>query len=201
MAKKKSTEPRRRGLPEQGVAHQDQAQALLVRPYPVADLFDMDGEQLTIEADLSERAAIAAAFGLERIESLRATLRIKPQGKQLHVAGEVRASIGQICIISLEPFESELAEAIDIDFSSDPAAAAASATDIPGNESEWIDPPEPITGDTIDLGGLALEFFALGVDPYPRKPGAEFKMEAQPEDASSKPASPFEALRALKDRI
>jgi hypothetical protein len=200
MAKKKSTEPRRRDLPEQGASRQDKIQTLLARAYPVADLFDMDGDEVIIAADAAEKAAIAAAFGLERIGRLRATMRIKPEGKQLHVTGEVRATIGQICVVSLEPFESELVEAIDIDFSSDPAALAASATDIPGNESEWIDPPDPITSDTIDLGELALEFFALGIDPYPRKPGVEFKMEDVPEDGDSKPASPFEALRALKDQ-
>ena len=200
MAKKKFTEPRRRDLPEQGATHQGKGQSLLARPYPVTDLFDMDGDQLTIEADAQERAAIAAAFGLERIDNLRAIMRIKPEGKQLHVVGEVRAAIGQICVVSLEPFESELVETIDIDFSSDPAALAASATDIPGNESEWIDPPDPITGDTIDLGELTLELFALGIDPYPRKPGVEFKMETGQEDAGGKPPSPFEALRALKDR-
>ena len=34
----------------------------------------------------------------------------------------------------------------------------------------------------IDLGALAAEFFALGLDPYPRKPGAEFV--APPEAAA-----------------
>ena len=42
----------------------------------------------------------------------------------------------------------------------------------------------------IDLGALAAEFFALGLDPYPRKPGAEFV--APPEPAP--PDSPFAAL-------
>ena len=28
------------------------------------------------------------------------------------------------------------------------------------------------SGDTIDVGALAEEFFGLAIDPYPRKPGA-----------------------------
>ena len=33
------------------------------------------------------------------------------------------------------------------------------------------DEPDPIIDGKIDLGALAAEFFALGLDPYPRKPG------------------------------
>ena len=46
----------------------------------------------------------------------------------------------------------------------------------------------------VDLGAIATEFLLLGIDPYPRKPGAVF--EAPP---AGDPAShPFAALAALK---
>lgn len=35
------------------------------------------------------------------------------------------------------------------------------------------DAPETFSGDFIDVGALAEEFFGLAIDPYPRKPGAE----------------------------
>ena len=45
----------------------------------------------------------------------------------------------------------------------------------------------------IDLGGLAGEFLALGLDPYPRKPDASFDLgEPEPERDS-----PFAALSGL----
>ena len=44
----------------------------------------------------------------------------------------------------------------------------------------------------IDLGALTAEFFALGLDPYPRKPGVEF-VAPPGEDASD---SPFAASGA-----
>ncbi len=40
--------------------------------------------------------------------------------------------------------------------------------------AEQPDPPDPIVNGRIDLGQLAAEFLALGLDPYPRKPGVEF---------------------------
>ena len=52
------------------------------------------------------------------------------------------------------------------------------------------DEPDPIIEGKIDLGALAAEFFALGLDPYPRKPGASFELNAKPEPADS----PFAVL-------
>lgn len=52
------------------------------------------------------------------------------------------------------------------------------------------DEPDPIIDGKVDLGVLAAEFFALGLDPYPRKPGASFK----PPDEQRAKDSPFSAL-------
>ncbi len=46
----------------------------------------------------------------------------------------------------------------------------------------------------VDLGAIATEYFLLGIDPYPRKPGAEFQSPSAGEAA----ANPFAALAALK---
>jgi hypothetical protein len=44
------------------------------------------------------------------------------------------------------------------------------------------DPPEPIVDGIIDLGAVTLEFLALALDPYPRKPGVSFDAgPAEPE--------------------
>jgi hypothetical protein len=47
------------------------------------------------------------------------------------------------------------------------------------------------------LGAIATEFLLLGIDPYPRKAGAEFSPQKS-EDGSAKP---FAALEALKKRL
>jgi hypothetical protein len=58
---------------------------------------------------------------------------------------------------------------------------------------KWND-PEPLVGGKVDLGAIATEFLILGLDPYPRKPGAVF--DPPPEDRASD--SPFAALAKLK---
>ena len=57
---------------------------------------------------------------------------------------------------------------------------------------KWND-PEPLIGGVVDLGALAIEFLILGLDPYPRKPGAVFE---PPQDHKPE-AGPFAALAKL----
>ena len=77
------------------------------------------------------------------------------------------------------------------------AAEAEIAASPPGEEEEIRfdaeDEPDPLIDGRIDLGELAAEFVALGLDPYPRKPGVEFEA---PERTETKRTSPFASLAA-----
>jgi hypothetical protein len=96
-------------------------------------------------------------------------------------------------VVTLEPVENEVDEAIDVAFV---PAGAASLEDYSSGEVEVTleDEPEPLVGNAIDLGAIATEFLILGLDPYPRKPDVVF--ETPP--ASDEPAHPFAALGGLK---
>ena len=54
----------------------------------------------------------------------------------------------------------------------------------------------PLVGGVVDLGALATEFLILGLDPYPRKPGAVFEA---PQEVKPDPG-PFAALAGLKEK-
>ena len=56
------------------------------------------------------------------------------------------------------------------------------------------DPPDVLASDEIDLVGYLVEHLALEIDPFPRKPGAEF--DYKPDVAEE---SPFAVLKRLKD--
>ncbi len=58
------------------------------------------------------------------------------------------------------------------------------------------EPPEPLVDGTVDLGALATEFLILGIDPYPRKAGAQFA-PPKVEDAGEHPFAALEALKKL----
>ena len=113
------------------------------------------------------------------------------------MSGQVRARIGQTCVVTLDPIESDIDEAIDLVFAPPEQVPqmAALVDEAEHGDGETPDPPEPIENGIIDLGRLATDALYLAIDPYPRKPDAVFEplVEAvDPED------HPFAALKALK---
>ena len=148
------------------------------------------GLHTTIEAPEPVRADLAKLAGLRELPRLSAVFDLTPRGGGVHVAGQVSAHLGQTCIVTLEPIESDLTESIDVVFA---PAAQAPAKDLKLDD----EPPELLVDDKIDLGAIATEFLLLGIDPYPRKAGAEFA----PIKADDAGARPFAALEALKKRL
>lgn len=154
------------------------------------------GEHFDLEADAGVRAAVAGVAGLRDLPRLQASFDVTRRGSGgLHVLGSVSAMVGQTCVVTLEPVDNEIEETIDIAFV--PRAAAEPSADAEREKSQTkdvnLDDPEPLIGGTVDLGALATEFLILGLDPYPRKPGAVFQ---PPQDDKPDP-SPFAALAKL----
>lgn len=150
------------------------------RPISV-DLVPKDGLARDIEANAQERAGLAALNGLPAIASLAASLNVRRVGKGgFEVSGQVRARATQTCVVTLEPFEVEIAEPVAARFASprEPipprSAVAKRAPAEPEPPNVDVDAPDTIMDGVIDLGAVAAEFFALALDPYPRKPGAVF---------------------------
>ena len=153
------------------------------------------GRHVVLQADEAVRAALATYTGLRAVPSAAASFDVRRHGRGgLHVTGEVRATVGQVCVVSLEPMESEIVEPVDVVFRpvGDIAPSAAASPSVPASSDD--DPPEPLVDGTVDLGALATEFLILGIDPYPRKPDAVFHAPANgPPDEG-----PFAALARLK---
>ncbi len=169
-------------------------------PVIVAQVPDT-GLHRKLEASAAERQAIAEVGGVREVLSARAEFDVAPRsGGRIQVTGTVRARIGQTCVVTLDPIESEIEEEVDLVFA--PEAEARRLADLieegqDGEEPpEVADPPEAIVGGIIDLGRLATDALFLAIDPYPRKEGAVFEAEVtalDPED------HPFAALKALQD--
>jgi hypothetical protein len=82
---------------------------------------------------------------------------------------------------------------VDVRFAPETTAnsGSVSATETQTFSLTDEDEPDPVIDGKIDLGALAAEFFALGLDPYPRKPGAILDEERTNSDSID---SPFAAL-------
>jgi hypothetical protein len=166
-------------------------------PIAVAQIPDT-GMHREFEANPTERQALADLGGLREVKSAGASLDVAPMREgRVHVVGRVKARIGQTCVVTLDPIENDIDEAIDLIFAPPEQipALADLVDDAAEGDAEIPDPPEPIVGGTIDLGRLATDALFLGVDPYPRKPGAVFDLPVIPGDPRD---HPFAALKALK---
>ena len=159
------------------------------------DAVPRGGQNMTIEASPAEREALASLYKLPTVAALTAALRLDRAGRHgVRVSGAVHGELTQTCVVSLEPFAATVDEDIDVRFAPRPEADSLRG---PKGETETFstsdeDEPDPIIEGKIDVGALAAEFFALGLDPYPRKPGVEFVAPAN----RRRPNSPFAALAA-----
>ncbi len=88
------------------------------------------GRRFDLNADEATRAVIAKAVGLRALPRLEASFDVVRHGtKGLHVVGRVSATVGQFCVVTLDPIESEVEELVDIIFV---AGAAPAGEHAPG---------------------------------------------------------------------
>jgi uncharacterized metal-binding protein YceD (DUF177 family) len=172
---------------------------VLLRPVSVGDLHG--SKDVEVMADTAERSALAAEYGLLDVRALRAKATIGSEaGGAVNVDGNVVADIVQACVVTLVPVEQHIDEPFAVRFVRPGSPELGRPGKLHGEvvvDPEAPDPPEVLTGQSIDLGAVVEEAFVLAIDPYPRAPGAVL-----PEEVSGKGAepadSPFSVLVRLK---
>jgi len=158
------------------------------------------GMPVVVEAGEKERAALAEEHGLVAVKNYRVELLVAPWKRNgVKVSGTVQADIVQECVVTLDPIESHVSEAVETVFLPEDSKLGRLGFHGGGEivlDVEGPDSPETFLGDTIDVGALAEEFFALGIDPYPRKAGAEVALATGEEHEKDGPLQ--EKLRLLR---
>lgn len=161
------------------------------------------GMPVRVEANDREKQALARDHGLVEVKSFVAELLVaKWRADGVKVTGSVLADIVQTCSITLEPLDARVESEVDAVFVPEHSKLARVQVDESGEivlDSEGPDAPETFSGDQIDIGQVAEEFFELGIDPYPRKPGAELPPLAAADREPAK-ISPFAKLTELKQK-
>ncbi len=168
------------------------------RDYDLGDLRRGE-EEIRVQAQGDDLARIAAWADVRAVEAFGSTVRLrKHSATRFALDAVLEADIVQDCVVTLEPVrthierpfhrELHLAESIRLKPNeSIPLTASAGDDDV----------PEEIDSLTYDLAAPLLEELVLAIDPYPRAPGVEFAVPAEPE---LKPESPFAVLKSLKSR-
>lgn len=181
----------------------DSARALPLSQPVRVETIKPRGTHIVVRPEGAALAGLARALDLPSIEALEARYELARNGERVKLEGEIAAQLHQTCIITLEAFPVSLKLPVKLDFAPEAEVLAAARREEEDEKKGEIDievmlneedPPEPIIDGMIDLGAITLEFLALGLDPYPRKPGVSF--EAQVDDPAL--ASPFAALAKLK---
>lgn len=145
-----------------------------------------------LEPDAETRKRIARALDLQGLENFAVDISLAPSptSSAWTLKGRVVAQAVQTCGITLEPLPIDVDRRFSIQLA-ESAPQDADEIEVTLDEDEV----DPIEDGKIDLGQYAVEQLALSLDPFPRKPGAEF---VQPEEPAE--ISPFAALKALKPR-
>ncbi|MEE7458147.1 metal-binding protein [Methylorubrum populi] len=147
-----------------------------------------DRAEIVVEASPAECEALARDFKIPALRDLVGRFTLSGSLTRLRAEGRVEAVVTQVCTVTLEPFESKVSEPVEVEFTN--------ADILEGTEAEDVELPDPIVNGRVDFGALTAEFLALGLDPYPRKPGVAFDPVTVGEDPL-----PFSDLAALRARL
>jgi uncharacterized metal-binding protein YceD (DUF177 family) len=163
-------------------------------PYPVERL-PGEGRIVKLAPSEDERKAIAELLGLVELTEFTAkvTLKAFAGGEMVRVTGSLAAHVVQTCGITLEPVESDVCEEINRVFAfTMPDSDDSQEMEL---DPEGAEPPDPVVEGHVDLGEVVVEQLSLGIDPFPRAPGASFT----PPEGVNDPVqtSPFAALAGL----
>jgi hypothetical protein len=146
------------------------------------------GIERRLVADDGARQKIARALDLAALSMFEADLIVAPALIGWRLSGRVRAEAVQTCGVTLEPLPVSIDERFSVDLVEGETTVGEDEIEISVDD----DGPDLIEDGRIDLGQYAVEQLSLNLDPFPRKPGAEF---VQPEEPTE--LSPFAVLKAF----
>ncbi|MFM6950541.1 MAG: YceD family protein [Novosphingobium sp.] len=154
----------------------------------------LPGSTLKLEASEAERAALAARFGLVRVDSLTASIDLEREAEGASAKGRLKAKIVQSCAVSGEDLPVSIDEPVNLHFV--PARGPSAPDEEIELEAEELDEIE-FEGSLFDLGEALAQGLALAIDPYAVGPNAEeARRKAGLLDRDT--SGPFAALAALK---
>lgn len=160
------------------------------------------GMPVSFDAQPEQQAALARDHALLEVKKFHADLVVSPWKRNgVSVSGHVEGDIVQECVVTLEPIEAHIDEVVSAVFVPEGSKLDRFEEQSGGEvilDPEGPDGPESFSGNSVDIGALAEQFFALGIDPYPRKDGVAGFAFQDAEESDRPLESLAEKLRALK---
>lgn len=161
----------------------------------------LPADPVVIDANDTERAALAKRFGIPRVDLLHAEISLDKDGKAVRAEGTLTAKLVQNCAISGEEFEVAVDEPVAMRFVEEGTIDAALEE---GDEieielsSDDLDEIE-YAGESFDLGEAIAQSLGLAIDPYAEGPDADAVRKSAGITSDDAPRGALaEALAALK---
>lgn len=142
-----------------------------------------------------ERKRLADALELLALSDLTVSYRIEPLAKGAYrLYGHLDSALAQACVVTLEPVAAKVAANFDVEFwpTVDVPEEGEDKRILEGRDIEVLNKGE------IPVGDIVFETLSASLDPYPRKPDAEFSWQDKAGENSEK-ANPFAVLSKLRD--
>ena len=181
------------------ISTSDTENPVFSRPKDIRSLNRATGFEFDEVPTDPEREAISELLELRSLTKMRFKGALQPLGdKGWQLTATLGATVTQSCIVTLEPVRSR----IDIDVKRRFLPQKSPLADEIELDSNVEDDLEPLR-DTIDTGLIAIEELALALPPYPRATGADLESFAKDQDVTinTPPDNPFDALKALQDKL
>jgi hypothetical protein len=148
------------------------------------------------EATEGECMAIADALGILKLGRLQAHYRIRAvAGNGYRLTGNVTGDVEQACVVTLEPVAAKIDAPFDVEFR--PQVETADNDE----DASVLDGPDVdiLERGVIPVGRIVFETLSASLDPYPRRPDAEFRWQ-DPHANEPEKTSPFAVLSKLKNK-
>jgi hypothetical protein len=144
------------------------------------------GMIVKLNADQNQLENLAEYYQLHSVHSFIADLLItKWRHEGVCVTGKVKSDLTQTCSLTLEPLPASTESDIRAVYVPENSKLTRLKMDQAGEiivEADDSDIPDIFTGVELDVGAIAAEFFALSLDPYPRKAGVDIHLEPESEE-------------------
>ncbi len=153
--------------------------------------------EVQIAADADERAALSRRFGLQAIDKLDATFRLRRDAHSVVARGHVSARLTQRCVVTDDLLPATVETDFAIRFVPEPEADGDEEIELTEDECDTVF----YSGGTVDLGEAAAETMALEIDPYPRSPRAAAVLREAGVKTEEEAAAAMGPLAGLKDLL
>ncbi|MEO1089328.1 MAG: DUF177 domain-containing protein [Pseudomonadota bacterium] len=140
------------------------------------------------EATAAERAGLARQWEILGCDELVVAGEIVTEDEAFRCRGVVRGRVTQACVVTFEP----VTAVVEASFERLLVVGGTPTTECDVEIDPDAEDIDHLDGPVVDIGEIAAEELALGLDPYPRAPDADGALAATAGDADV--TTPFAAL-------